>query len=349
VDFLHRQFYHNSIQVWLTAGAIGATLFLVLLVARRLLISRSHALHARFDDAAHEYVAALFAATRRLILLYIALHLATRSLDLPDRLDNVLIKAGKLVVLLQVALWGSAAIAVWARRQRRITEDQRAGIAMIGALAIGARVVLWILIGIGVLGAFDINVFGLLTGLGVAGVAVALAVQNILGDLLAALAIVFDKPFDVGDTIGVDQVSGTVEHIGLKTTRIRSITGEQVIIGNADLLKSRLRNYKRMTQRRMVFTIDMPYQTSAAQVARVPGMLKEIVSAQSPTRFDRSHVATLGESAVRAETVYYVLDPDYTKAMDVQHAINVGVLQRFASEGIAFSVKDSPQAVTVRS
>jgi small-conductance mechanosensitive channel len=184
---------------------------------------------------------------------------------------------------------------------------------------------------------FGIAITPLITGLGVSGIAVALAVQNILGDLLAALAIVFDKPFDVGDTIGVDNITGTVEHIGLKTTRIRSVSGEQIIIGNGDLLKSRLRNFRRMYQRRVLFNLDVPYDTPTEVLATLPKIVEEIVMAQSPVKFDRSHVASFGESAIRIETVYFVLDPDYKKYMEVQQAINLEVLRRFATKNVKFA------------
>src|SRR5205814_442941 len=155
-------------------------------------------------------------------------------------------------------LWGAAAINFWVKGYlaRPLTSEDRAGIAMIRTLGGGAKAVVWLLIGFSALKTVGIDVTPLITGLGISGIAVALAVQNILGDLFAALAIVFDKPFDVGDTIIVDQIVGTVERIGLKTTRLRSVGGEQVILGNADLLKSRLRNMKRLYQRRVVFMVD---------------------------------------------------------------------------------------------
>jgi small-conductance mechanosensitive channel len=185
---------------------------------------------------------------------------------------------------------------------------------------------------------FGFQITPLITGLGVSGIAVALAVQNILGDLLAALAIVFDKPFDVGDTIGVDGITGVVEHIGLKTTRIRSQTGEQIIVGNGDLLKSRLRNYKRMYQRRVAFNLDVPFDTPPDALARIPGVLEQIVSAQKPVKFDRSHVSSFTESAVRVETVYFVLDPDYKMYMDIQQAINLEILRRFNEQQLRFAL-----------
>ena len=162
------------------------------------------------------------------------------------------------------------------------------------------------------------DVTALITGLGVGGIAIALAVQNVLGDLFAALAIVLDKPFVVGDAITVDTMTGTVEHVGLKTTRIRSVNGEQLIFSNADLLKSRIRNFKRMQERRIVFTIGVSYDTPPDTVARIPAMIREAVEAQQQVRFDRSHFMSYGDSALSFETVYFVLTADYLRVREHQ-------------------------------
>ncbi len=282
---LDQYYLANSLRNWLFAALIAAALFLILLVARRVLVARLGVIAARTTNKVDDLLVELLARTRSYVLLFAAIAVASRWLVLPARFDHGL----------------SVTIAFSALKT------------------------------------VDIDVTPLITGLGISGIAVALAVQNILGDLFAALAIVFDRPFDVGDTIVVDQITGTVEHIGLKTTRLRSISGEQVIMGNADLLKSRLHNMKRMYQRRVAFTVDLMYDTPPETLARVPAIMNEIVSAQSPVRFDRSHVATLGESAIRVETVYFVLDPDYVRAMDIQHAVNLQILRRLRSEGIKFA------------
>jgi len=181
------------------------------------------------------------------------------------------------------------------------------------------------------------DVTALITGLGVGGIAIALAVQNVLGDLFAALAIVLDKPFVVGDTIGVDTFTGTVEQIGLKTTRLRSLNGELLIFSNADLLKGRIRNFKRMQERRIVFTIGVSYDTPADTVARIPTIIREAVTAQQQVRFDRSHFVAYGESALNFETVYFVLTADYLTHVDVLQAINLQILRQFATEKIEFA------------
>jgi small-conductance mechanosensitive channel len=204
-------------------------------------------------------------------------------------------------------------------------------------LGYAANVAVWTIILVAVLDNLGFDVTTLVTGLGIGGIAIALAVQNILGDIFAALAIVLDKPFVVGDFIVVDDFAGTVEQIGLKTTRLRSLSGEQIIFANAELLKGRIRNYKRLYERRNVFAIDVTYDSPTDVVARIPGMLREIVEAQRPVRFDRSHFSAYTDSALRFETVYFVLDPDYNKHMDIQQAIFLAVLERFRQEGIDFA------------
>jgi small-conductance mechanosensitive channel len=336
---LGTEWYHNSLQAWLTAALTAAGGFVVLVLLRRLVTSRLAALAARTTTNIDDMFVDIVAETRRWVLAALSLYFALLPLTLP-KIEPYLHPAAKLVLLWQAALWGSAGIAFWVKHymQHRTTTNDRASIAMISAVGVGTKIILWILVAITAMkSVFSIEITPLITGLGVSGIAVALAVQNILGDLLAALAIVFDKPFDVGDTIGVDQITGTVEHIGLKTTRLRSIQGEQVIIGNSDLLKSRLRNFKRMYQRRVLFNLDVPYGTPTHIVAKLPGVVEHIVSAQSPVKFDRSHVSSFGESAIRIESVYYVLDPDYKVYMDVQQAINLEILKQFGALNVKFA------------
>jgi small-conductance mechanosensitive channel len=152
--------------------------------------------------------------------------------------------------------------------------------------------------------------------------------------VFAALAIVLDRPFVVGDFVAVETFAGTVEQIGLKTTRIRSLTGEQVIFANSELLKGRIRNFKRLYERRAAFTLDVAGDTTPAVAARVPALVREIVETHRPVRFDRSHLSAHTGSALRFETVYFVLDPDYNRFMDVQQAVYLAVMERLAREQI---------------
>ncbi len=340
LDLLHRQFLYNPIQSWLTGAATAAVFFVFALLLRHVLVSRLGALAARTTNQIDDMIVELIRETRKWVLLVVALFAGFAQLEMSARAATYFQSIAKLVVLWQAAVWGAAAVGFWVKHylEHRTATHDRASIAMVTAMGVGAKVILWIMIGLTALQTvFGLAVAPLITGLGVGGIALALAVQNVLGDILAALAIVFDKPFDVGDTIGVDTITGVVEHIGLKTTRIRSVNGEQVIVGNADLLKSKLRNLRRMHQRRVVFNLDVTFNTPPELLARIPKIVEQIVTSQKPVQFDRSHVASFGESSVRIENVYYVLDPDYKKFMDIQQAINLEILRRFASENVSFA------------
>ena len=337
-------YFGNSPRAWLIAALIVAVIYVVLSIARRVLVSRLGALAERTETNIDDAIVDLIRNTRPFFIAAVAVGAALRGLEVHARLVGPLTATLQLLVLVQVGMWISGLIAFTVERamsKRRETAD-RIGIAAVRAIGVTIKVIVWIVIAIvAVQFIFEKPVTALVTGLGVGGIAIALAVQNILGDLLAAIAIVFDRPFDVGDTIAVDTLVGTVEQIGLKTTRLRSITGEQLILGNGELLKSKLRNYKRMYERRALFNVDITYDTPPTIVEQIPSMMKNIIEGRKSVRFERSHFASFQESALRIETVYFVLDPDYKLFMDVQQAVNLEILRRFAAQRITFAFPTS--------
>ena len=338
LELLDRVWYANTLRQWLIALAVLGGLFLGLSLLRRLLVRRLGILASRSSTRVDDVGVDLVRRTRGYFLFAVALFAASRFLVLTDQARGVVQLFMVVVVLLQAGRWGTGLIGFGVEHYLRRSGDADSGArATVQAVGYAARFALWAVLLVMALGAFGIDVTALITGLGIGGIAIALAVQNILGDLFAALAIVLDKPFVVGDFIIVDGVMGNVEHVGLKTTRIRSLGGEQVIISNNDLLKSRIRNYKRMEQRRVVFNVDVTYDTRPELVDRVPAIIREVVERQQSTRFDRSHFLLFAESALRVETVYWVLDPDYNRYADIQHSINVELLRRFAAEHIEFA------------
>jgi len=338
--FLDQLFYGNFVRQWLIAAGVFLVVFALLVLLRRLVCSRLEKVATRTTNLVDDLVLEIVKGTKKFFLFFLALWAASRALLLSGRGELYLLRVEALVALGQGALWAGSAVRFWVQTTlgRRRAAGDLGSVTTIRALEITAKFIVWSLALVTALGTIGINIGPLITGLGVGGIAIALAVQNVLGDLLAALAIIFDKPFDVGDSIVVDTVSGTVEHIGLKTTRIRSISGEQVIIANGELLKSRIRNFKRLYERRVAFNVDITYDTSPDLLERIPGMIRDAVTAQQPVRFDRSHLATFGDSSLRFETVYFVLDPDYMKFMNIQQAINLDLLRRFHAAGIAFAL-----------
>jgi small-conductance mechanosensitive channel len=199
------------------------------------------------------------------------------------------------------------------------------------------RVVIWSLVLLAALDNLGVDITALVAGLGVGGIAVGLALQDVLKDTFAALSIILDKPFELGDFVVVDDLAGNVEHIGIKTTRVRSLSGEQLVFGNGDLLSSRIRNFKRLVERRGLFTFGVLYSTPADTLERIPEMVREIVDGLETTRFDRAHFKAFGDSSMDFEVVYYVLDAEYLTFMDLQQAINLALVRRFADEGIEFA------------
>jgi small-conductance mechanosensitive channel len=333
-------YFGNSIKAWLISAGIGLAVYSALILIKRVSVNRLGKLAERTDTDFDDAIVEVVRNTRGFFFVALATYAAIRGLHVHPRLIGPLEKLLELLFLFQIGLWASGLVAFLVKRslEKRETSD-RIGVAALRAIGIAIKVVSWVIVVlVAIQAVFNKNVTALMTGLGVGGIAIALAVQNILGDLLAAVAIVFDRPFDVGDTIQVGTLVGKVEEIGLKTTRLRSVTGEQLILGNGELLKSQLRNYKRMYERRGLLHLDLEYSTDAAVLERVPTMLKHIVAAQGDgVRFDRAHFAGFMENALRVEVVYFVLDPDYTRFMDVQQSINLTVLKTFKAQKIEFA------------
>lgn len=204
-------------------------------------------------------------------------------------------------------------------------------------LIIILKSVVWILGMVFVLNNLGYNVTTIITGLGIGGIAIALAAQTILGDLFSYFVIFFDRPFEIGDFITVDDKMGTVEYIGIKTTRLKAIGGEQIICANKDLTDSRVHNYKRMLKRRVLMKTGVTYQTTTAQMKKIPEMIKQIITGKENVDFDRSHFSGFGDFSLNFETAYYITGSDFVVYMDAQQKIFFELLEAFRKEGIEFA------------
>ena len=333
---LHHVFYGNEIQAWLVALGIAAGSLLVLRLVEAVVIARLQRLTKKTSTVIDDIVIASIRKTKLIYLLIVGIYLGSRALELPERVHSFGWKTLIVASLLQAGVWVSVGLQLWLEHYRE-TEEDGANRTTMNALSFIGRIALWATILLLVLDNLGIDVTALVAGLGIGGIAIALAVQNILGDLFASLSIVLDKPFVNGDFIMVGDLLGSVEHIGIKTTRIRSLSGEQLVFSNADLLGSRIRNFGRMEQRRVVFSIGATYQTPADKLEAVPNIIQEAVEAQDNTRFDRSHFSSYGDFSLNFETVYYVHSADYNLYMDIQQAINLEIYRRFGEEGIEFA------------
>ena len=329
---------NNSIQNWLGGIALGSAALAVFYLFRRIAVSRLAQLATRTTAEWDEALVDLLSRTHALFLLIIAVFVGSLLLHLPDTGRQGVFAITAVALVLQGGIWANGLIMFWLQRDaaRRRKKDP-ASVATVNAMAFVGRLVLWSVVLLLVLDNLGFDVTALLAGLGVGGVAVALAVQNILGDLFASLSIVLDKPFAVGDFLIIGEFLGSVEHIGLKTTRLRSLSGEQLVFSNADLLGSRIRNYGRMFGRRVVFKVGVTYQTPREKLGRIPEIIRAAIEERDNTRFDRSHFQAYGDFSLNFESVYYVLSPDYNLYMDIQQAINLRIHEQFEQEGIDFA------------
>jgi len=337
-SLLERQYFGNSVETWLIALGIIVASFVILKVLQAIVARRLATIAKTTITQLDDLVVDVIGKTKFIFVLVASLYAGTSVLVLPPSVHRIVGVIFVLGLLLQVGFWGNALIGFWLNRmvKRRMAEDAASATTM-SALGFLTRLILWsgvLLVGLDNIG---VNITGLATGLGIGGIAVALAVQNVLGDLFASLSIVLDKPFVIGDFIIVDQYLGTVEYIGLKTTRVRSLSGEQVVFSNTDLLRSRIRNYKRMFERRVVFSVGIVYQTPAEKVEAVSTIIRKIIERQKNARFDRAHFKAFGDSALQYEVVYYVTNSDFNVYMDIQQAINLEILRTFRREGIEFA------------
>lgn len=338
MNWLEYRFYGNTVFEWVVAVGIAFGAAILFYYAYRIVLYRLRGYAARTTTAIDDFAVEVMEGTRPLFLVVVALYLGSQYLELPPKPVRIVDRVAVVALLIQIALWGSRAVVWWLTpaMQNRNSHDN-ARVATVSVLGFIARLVLWSVIILVILDNVGINITALVASLGIGGIAVALAVQSILGDIFASLSIALDKPFVEGDFIIVENEMGTVEHVGLKTTRIRSLSGEQIIFANNDLLKSRIRNYKRMAERRVVFGFGVVYETSAATLKRLPAMVRAIVEAQPKVRFDRAHFKGYGDSSLDFEVVYFVQDPDYNLYMDIQQAINLELFTRLGEERVSFA------------
>jgi small-conductance mechanosensitive channel len=340
---LNTRFLDNDLGAWLRALVTFLVVLTILPLVTGFISARRR--RVRLDSPpkvflAIDLTALLVARTSRFFIWGVALWLGSRHLTLPPRIERW------LTVILVALFWMQAAL--WAMTAVRYGIDVRrrggAGPATLlqGSMQVilfAAGVIVWPVAALLALDDLGVEIRPLLAGLGIGGIALALAVQTVLADLLASLSIALDKPFGLGDFLAVDAFQGTVEHIGVKSTRLRSLDGEQIVLSNSDILKSRVRNYGRMRERRALFTLGVDYDTPIAQLAAIPHAVREIIEATPDTRFERCHLMKCGTGALQFEIVYYLTRPEYNLYADAQQRINLRILERFHTMEVKFAAE----------
>lgn len=342
-----REILGSTLEQWTISLLMGLLVFAALWLGRTAALRQVRSRLEKNQRTTLLLARELLSITGTWFFAVVGFSLAVKGLTLQPAVAQVARFAVVIGVALQIARWANALV-VWAIRQvlrrrlkRRDGEREVVDEGAIETTMVAARfvtlIVVYCLVAVIAADNLGFNVTALIAGLGVGGIAVALAVQNILGDLFGALSIVLDRPFVVGDFIIVGPQMGTVEHIGLKSTRVRALSGELLVFRNTDLLASRIQNYQKMQERRVVFTLSVIYGTPPELLEKIPATVRAIIVSQAKVRFDRCHFSKFADSALELEVVYYVLSADYNTYMDIQQAINLAILRAFAREKIEFA------------
>jgi len=337
-EILNTEILGNKILDWIVAVLVVVCVAVFLTVMIRLVARRMKRLAAEPGFNLFDLSDALLKRTSPLVVLIASIYISTFILRLEQAEAQVRDVIAITALLVQAALWLDTVIVFYSTKVLRQQTDLTPGaLATIKALGLLGRLTLWTILLLLVLSNMGVNVSALIAGLGVIGVAAALSVQTILRDLLGSFSILLDQPFLKGHYIVVGDYQGTVERIGLKTTHIRSLSGEQIIFGNSDLVESRVRNFKRMESRRAEFSFMVTYQTPLDKLKDIPSSVQAIIETQDPVRFDRAHFKEYSEFGLVFEVVYHVLTADYVVYMDIQQAVNLALFERFHDEGIEFA------------
>jgi small-conductance mechanosensitive channel len=327
--------FGNDLQQWTIAIGITLAVLMAVLLLRRWVRSKYATLAATPQIELLELPLLVASRTTVLFICIIAVFAGLVTLDLPKKFEKLSLTLVTIAAFWQMGAWASTAVRGWLEhRQRRASAADRAAVGTLGIIGFIARGLIWALALLLTLDNLGINITALVAGLGIGGIAVALAVQNVLGDLLASLSITLDRPFVVGDAVTVGDFSGTVEQIGVKSVRLRSVSGEEIIMPNADLLASRVRNWGRLRERRIEFTLGVALDTPREQLTRLPEALRAVIEREHDVRFDRAHFAKISTSALEFIVVYFVTVPDYNRYMDVQQSINLDIIQLLEREAI---------------
>lgn len=284
-----------------------------------------------------DYLVVALKHTTHVFMLGLSVFIALKLIPHERRYNTYINRAFFVVSMLQVGVWlnlfvNSAIVSFFNRKTRK----NPAAATSISLIQFLVKLLLLSVVLLFTLHNLGINITTILAGLGVGGIAFALALQKILGDLLSSLSIVSDKPFVVGDFIVMDQYMGDVEKIGLRTTRLRSLSGEQIIISNSDILSTRIRNFKRMKERRVIFSLGLPLYSETQDIKKAIRLISEAVHSTDRTRFERCHLKAIQRDSLEVETVYWVLSDDFDTHMDLQQNILLTLISSFKEHDLSF-------------
>jgi len=353
-EILTKTYFGNTVQDYLIATAIVLGGILILRLFKQVFLKRMYAWAEKTETNLDDIITRALERFGLPLLNFLVIYWGINYLVLSTRAQRIVEVATGVVITFFILRLISTTIQVILHTHIRKQDGGEEKIKQLGGIMIILNLVVWT---VGSLALFDnlgYDVTTIIAGLGIGGIAIALAAQNILGDLFNYFVIFFDRPFEIGDYIVVDDKKGTVEYIGVKTTRLKSLGGEQLIVSNSDLTKSRLHNFKRMDRRRILFRFGVVYDTKPEHLDEIANIVRQIVQAQAQVTLDRVHFASFGSYSLEYEVVYFVESPDYNLYMDIQHAINLRIARELKQRGIEFAfqtqmvlAKDALQAADI--
>jgi small-conductance mechanosensitive channel len=336
-EILDYKYFGNTVQAYAVALATIIIGIIIVRIFKNIVLKRLEKWSEKTKTNIDDYIVKAIEKFVVPLLYYGAIYVGITTLSLPakvlhwlDVLSTVLVAYFSIVLITS-----SVRIGINSYLDKKGGGEEKK--KQVGGIMLVFNLLIWAFGVVFLLDNLGYNVSSIIAGLGIGGVAIALAAQAVLKDFFSYFVIFFDRPFEIGDFIIVGDKMGTVEYIGIKTTRLRSLGGEQLVFSNTDLVDSRVHNYKRMQRRRVLFKLGVTYQTKADVLAEIPKIIKKIITDQENTTFDRAHFSSYGDFSLNFEIVYYILSADYNQYMDTQQAINLRIYKEFEQKGIEFA------------
>lgn len=336
-SFLENEYFGNTLQEYLIA--LGGILLGIILVKafKRIVIKRLSKVFAKTENNIDDFLLTNFARFIIPIVYFTIIYLGLKSLDWSDRLTSVFENVYIVIVTYYIIRLISTVLMMLLRSSIRRQEGGEEKVKQMGGLIMIFNGIIWSVGLVFLISNLGYDVSAVIAGLGIGGIAIALAAQNILGDLFNYFVIFFDRPFEVGDFVVIEEKNGIIEKIGIKTTRVKTLSGEQLVFANSDLTSSRIHNFKKMQRRRILFSVGVTYETSPEKLRLIPEVLKEIIQSEPSVEFDRAHFKAFGDSSLDFEIVYHINNPNFNAYMDAQQHFNFLIVERFGEMGVSIA------------
>lgn len=344
--FLQKNFWNNSVQAWLIALGIFILIFAAFRIFNYAIIHRLEKLAKKTKTTWDDLVISFLDGISWFFYLVLSIYIAIQTITLPEIINKIFYFATIILAGFYIAKGISKAINHFVELQIEkrgekqgldTTGDGKANSSMMKVFGIIAKIIIWTIALLMILSNFGVEITPLVASLGIGGIAIALALQSVLGDLFGAFTIYFDKPFKEGDFIIIDKDMGIVKHIGIKSTRIETLQGQELVVSNKELTSTRINNYKRMQKRRIQFAFGVQYDTGSKKLEKIKKIVADVFNKVEEADLDRVHFKEFAESSLNYEVVYYVNTSDYNKYMDVQEEINLRIYKEFEKAGIDFA------------